>query len=1293
MDRRSSISIVDRPLANKLLLHHLYFRKLIVMFLVGLVLFSSFTIFHGSVVGVSGKSYLPTGLYSNSLNSERHNNVNNQNFTNYFTKLSPNSDPIISKILNMDRLVQNQNSIKPSASSQMYTYQLQALGLSSGREWNVEVVEYNSLASGFNNIIYSNTSSSVSMTIHTYAGIYEIIYGVGLPDLTEYFVFPAYETTVYLKFPTLYASTFTETGLFVNANYSLKVEGANVSYNNHTTTTSMVAYLPNGTYKVYGGINTSALFIEDVKVIGGSISVNINFPSLYKVTFLKGKAPSLSTWGVYLFSATFLVNFTVSNVFLTSDSSIQVYLPSGYYRQSDYLNSTYFTSLSSPFEINSSSVNIIVNFPNLYRVSFMETGLSSNLTWGIEVIGTSFDIIAEEYEIPSSSIQIFLPDGIYTWTGSVIGTSTKVTGEFGVTGQSITEKITFNLPVLHKITFTENGLTTGASWGVSIQNKSGSYLVSNSSVGSTISMYVPDGNFNYTIEVGSLTTETKPLTVSGNTILISVTLPSLFRAEFIESGLMTGSTWSVAISNSNSSFILENSSSGSTINTLIPIGQFNYTLEECTYSSSYEPYNIKTNPYPFRETGAFLTTNVVLPHLVPVTFNIMNLTLGYCWEISVSNASSTVNFEDYGLGHSVLLYLPDGSFTFSADEFTVSTLNFLGIYPTNLIYLGSVSFNVGISPETIKVNFPELFKITVEESGLNIGVKWGINIYNEAAGSYSSSNNVSVGTSLFLFLANGTYTYEGNGGNYTALSGTLNVTGATTRAITLTFPVAYSVVFRAPMIPPGLFWYITIERFGNPYYTSLESYTSNNVSALIPSGSYNYTASFLGKSVTHPFTISASTTINVVFPWMYNLTFIQSGLPSGSQWYVNFTDYYSGPLFSSSYTVELFNGTYNYCAQTSIQGYAPKSGTAYILGNSKTYTISFTTNSVSSYTVTLIPKGLPSGTLWYAGLSNNSGVKTLKSGSGDITFTEYNGSYTYNVSTSNKDFTPSSFEGTLAVSGSSVSETINFVPVKNIIMFEESGLPPYVTWFVNITGSNGTLRIEGTGNLSSSVTNGSYTFTVASGDRSYAPSIHNGEFTMSGNKVIELVTFTSIKYVVSFNVSGLPSGSIWMINITNGISLSSTNTSISTTLMNGTYTYTSSNSTFFYPLIYRGTFTIEGHSITVSVQYIHYSYITGSVVPTNAIVIMNGMQIQVISGVFNKSVAEGSYQIVVSETGYKSYFGNVTISQADQVIHITVNLTKLSTPPTSSPVYVYAAISAVIALLAIAGIIVYIRKK
>jgi hypothetical protein len=87
------------------------------------------------------------------------------------------------------------------------------------------------------------------------------------------------------------------------------------------------------------------------------------------------------------------------------------------------------------------------------------------------------------------------------------------------------------------------------------------------------------------------------------------------------------------------------------------------------------------------------------------------------------------------------------------------------------------------------------------------------------------------------------------------------------------------------------------------------------------------------------------------------------------------------------------------------------------------------------------------------------------------------------------------------------------------------------------------------------------------------------------------------------------------------------------------------------------------------------------------------MQIQVISGVFNKSVAEGSYQIVVSETGYKSYFGNVTISQADQVIHITVNLTKLSTPPTSSPVYVYAAISAVIALLAIAGIIVYIRKK
>jgi hypothetical protein len=401
-------------------------------------------------------------------------------------------------------------------------------------------------------------------------------------------------------------------------------------------------------------------------------------------------------------------------------------------------------------------------------------------------------------------------------------------------------------------------------------------------------------------------------------------------------------------------------------------------------------------------------------------------------------------------------------------------------------------------------------------------------------------------------------------------------------------------------------------------------------------------------------------------------------------------------LTSSTYTVVVFNGTYNYTVQTSRQGYPSKSGTALISGSSQTFNIVFGTSSKSSYEITFIPSGLPSGTIWYVSLIDSNGTKTLESGSGDITFMEYNGSYTYNVSSSNKNFVPSSNIGALNVSGKSISQTIDFSAPKFIIVFTEIGLPSTVLWFANLSGLNGTLNLQGTGNLTGSLVNGSYTFTVASSNKGYKPSIYNGKFDMAGSKITESVKFTEVKYEVSFNESGLPIGTMWMINITNGLSLSTINTSVSTALMNGTYTYSPSNNSLYYSMNYMESFTVSGHAAIVKVQYVHYSYIEGTIVPSSALVTINGGQIQVTSGVFNKSVTEGAYKIVVSESGYVSYYSNVTISQPNQVLHITVNLTKIL-PQTStispSNILLYSSVGAIIVIIGAAGLILYIRKK
>ena len=1288
------IALIFQPVGKialeKLYLTYSYLKKVAVLLVVLCVVASSMLVLQEINNNVLGNSNMEKSSNFENLNQQKQGGINSHNVNNSISvgKTTQNSD--ISQMININKFPQIRNDMVSFGSTQLYTYQLQAVGLPSGTSWSAGVYFLNLFGPGNTTPLYVNTSSSSSMTLHIAAGLYVIIYGIGTPDITREFIVPSNQLIVDLQFPELYASTFTETGIPANANYSLEVKDSNISYINHTNSNSMIAYLPNGTYEVYAGINDADIYIEDVTVLGSSITANLNFPLLYKVNFLKGSAPSPSTWGVELIRATLLVNYTVSYLFTTSGNSLKVFLPSGYYRQTDYINNTYIES--APFLVDSSSLNITVNFPSIYRVTFDESGLSNNLSWSIEALTTSFSTLGFSYVLSSSSNQLSLPDGLYKWTANSFVIQSESSGEFAVTGQSIVENVIFKLPTLHKVTFTETGLTPGVSWEVSVSNKSGSYLVSNTSYNSIMSLNVPDGNYNYTITEGAYSI-TKPFTISGITESFTISLPALFKAKFIESGLKSGASWSVAISNYNNSYNYVNSTFGSTMIALIPVGMFNYTLGE--FISGYYFISIKTKPYPFTESGSPLNINSILPNLIPVTFNFLNLSAGYCWNLKVYNESATVSYSEYGTSNSLLIFVPEGSYIFSASEGTVSTFNYLGIYPTNQISIKATSFNVVTSSQTININFPILYHKVIYETGINLGTKWSISVYNSVGGSTYYSVNVSSGSSLSLLLVNGTYTYEASEGNYSVLSGTLNVTGTSTATKTLTFATVYSVTFIASMIPQGEYWLIEISKFRG-YPTVLTNDVSNFINVLLPEGNYNYTAEFDNRIVTKSFTVLNSLTINIAFPWMYNLTFIETGLQSGTQWYVNFTNYYSGPLTSSTYTVVVFNGTYNYTVQTSRQGYPSKSGTALISGNSQTFNIVFGTSSKSSYEITFIPSGLPSGTIWYVGLIDSNGTKTLESGSGDITFMEYNGSYTYNVSSSNKNFVPSSNIGALNVSGKSISQTIDFSAPKFIIVFTEIGLPSTVLWFANLSGLNGTLNLQGTGNLTGSLVNGSYTFTVASSNKGYKPSIYNGKFDMAGSKITESVTFTEVKYEVSFNESGLPIGTMWMINITNGLSLSTINTSVSTALMNGTYTYSPSNNSLYYSMNYMESFTVSGHAAIVKVQYVHYSYIEGTIVPSSALVTINGDQIQVTSGVFNKSVTEGAYKIVVSESGYASYYNNVTISQPNEVLHITVNLTKIL-PQTStispSNILLYSSVGAIIVIIGAAGLILYIRKK
>ncbi len=166
----------------------------------------------------------------------------------------------------------------------------------------------------------------------------------------------------------------------------------------------------------------------------------------------------------------------------------------------------------------------------------------------------------------------------------------------------------------------------------------------------------------------------------------------------------------------------------------------------------------------------------------------------------------------------------------------------------------------------------------------------------------------------------------------------------------------------------------------------------------------------------------------VLFTMLYSVTFTESGLPSGTAWYVNFSNAMeSGPITGTSYSFSLTNGTYLYTIATSNKTFkpTPQSGHFEVKGAPVSQLVLFT----MLYSVTFTESGLPSGTAWYVNFSNAME-------SGPITGTSYsfsltNGTYSYTVSkVSGLSVSPSS--GSITVNGSSISIAVTFSPVKKV---------------------------------------------------------------------------------------------------------------------------------------------------------------------------------------------------------------------------------------------------------------------
>ena len=236
----------------------------------------------------------------------------------------------------------------------------------------------------------------------------------------------------------------------------------------------------------------------------------------------------------------------------------------------------------------------------------------------------------------------------------------------------------------------------------------------------------------------------------------------------------------------------------------------------------------------------------------------------------------------------------------------------------------------------------------------------------------------------------------------------------------------YTVTFNENNLPGASKWYVNLSN-GQSF-----SSTSDTISFSETNRSYSYTVATSNK-IYSPSPSSGSFTVNgsslsklVVFSLVkYTVTFKESGLPSGTAWYVNLSNAIdSGAITGTSYSFSLTNGTYSYSISNP-SGYtvSPSSGSITVNGSNVPVSTTFTPvkTSVSKYTITFSESGLPFGTSWSVTLNGAPESST----SGTITFTEPNGTYSYTVS-SVSGYTVSPSSGSIVVSGNSISKAVTF---------------------------------------------------------------------------------------------------------------------------------------------------------------------------------------------------------------------------------------------------------------------------
>ena len=299
--------------------------------------------------------------------------------------------------------------------------------------------------------------------------------------------------------------------------------------------TTVVATVAVGSSPAFDGYDPANGYVYVPDSASDWVSV-LRAPTRYAASFAESGLPGGTQWSV-----------TLNGITQSSSTNSMVFsVPNGTYAYSIGAIAGYSVTYHGQVTVNGAPISEAIAFTRVaYAVTFAESGLPSGTNWSVTLNGTSRSSTA-------SSIGFTEANGTYSFSvGAVSGyTASPASGSVTVNGAPETEAITFSAvpPSEYTVAFTETGLPSGTSWSVTFNGST------QSSTGSTILFTEANGTYAYalgTVSGYTVGPATGSVTVSGSDVSRAITFtpisPGTYTVTFTESGLPTGTGWSVTL--------------------------------------------------------------------------------------------------------------------------------------------------------------------------------------------------------------------------------------------------------------------------------------------------------------------------------------------------------------------------------------------------------------------------------------------------------------------------------------------------------------------------------------------------------------------------------------------------------------------------------------------------------------------------------------------------------------------------------------------------------------------------